>query len=172
MQASAQLVVTVEESGPVSCPAGYGIEFFKGTTLTREKVILNDVSCPVNINDYQIKTRYNERQFEYYNEGNFASTGAISAYELHTHLYDVFGQHQRLLVSTRVEDCQQDFIHQAGTWRTTSNDAMVYLTAVSYMAKVRTADGKIWTCDYQGIAKKLSELSIEFQEEYNTKTEE
>lgn len=172
MQASAQLVVTVEESGPVSCSAGYGTEIFEGSTLTREKVILNDASCPVNINDYQIKTRYSERQFEFYDIGYFVSTVAISAYELHTHLYDVFGRHQRLLVSTRVEDCQQEFMYHPVTWRTTSNEAMVYLTAVSYMAKVRTADGEIWTCDYQGIAQKLSELSIELQEEYNTKTEE
>jgi hypothetical protein len=166
IQTKAQIIMTRSEGSSVTTKLGYGIIVNKGSTLKREKIILNDSNCPVQLNDVGIETVFTDK-YSFNPSGNFTAKEPISAVEVVHILYDVFGEHIKTLSNSEINDIEG--IHElakSGSWYASENNVSSYFICVSYIANVRTKNGQLWHCDFKAIKEHILKLKMEFNETY------
>ncbi len=147
---------------------GYGIKINEGSSLKKEKIIINDALCPIQLNgDVGIEISTRDRAFAFNPSGSFNVKEPIVAYEMHHIIYDIFGDHIKTLSNTQVADIvgQQIFTKYDG-WYASENNVSEYLISVSYVANVRTQSGQIWHYNFIAIKDQLDILKISFEESY------
>src|SRR5438105_3647205 len=123
-----------------------GVPFNQGSSLQRERILLNIPSCPVQITATSLTYDYKDRGMQYKVRSTFQTQQPIAAVELRYILYDVFGDHLRNLSNTEAKDYTSGEHVVDGTWNVLrENDVSEHLTTVAYVAKVRLPDGKVWS---------------------------
>jgi hypothetical protein len=158
--------MTKSEGSSVTTKLGYGIIVNKGSTLKREKIVLNDSNCPVQLNDVGIETVYSDK-YSFNPTGNFTSKEPVVAVEVVHILYDVFGEHMKTLsniIITDMEGVQE--LAKSGSWYASENNVSSYFVCVSYVANVRSKAGQLWHYDFKAIKDELLKLKMEFNEAY------
>ena len=83
-----------------------------------------------------------------------------SALEIRHVLYDVFNQHMRNLSHLEAEDLSESTTIK-GIWRASDSDIREFLTTVSFVARVRLADGSQWVFDRESLSLALLSLDLE-----------
>jgi len=139
-----------------------GVAFNKGSTLQRERVLLNLPSCPVQLTASTLSFGYEERGLRYKIHTTFQVQQPVVAVEIRHILYDVFGEHMRSLSETEATDYPAGEQAVDGAWGVLrDNDISEQLSAVSFVAKVRLADGKVWSFQMEPLIVALRSLNLE-----------
>ncbi len=165
-----QLTVTKSDGGTVITKLSMGIKVNEGSSLKREFITINATGCPMQLGDIGVTTIYNDPGYRYKPTGNFGTTEAIVAYEVHHVLYNVFGEHMTTLSNEEITDIEgRKEFGRYSSWYASENDISEYLVCVSYVANVRTKTGVIWRYSYKDIKAQLDKLKITFEEGYTPK---
>ena len=139
-----------------------GIPFNQGSSLQRERILLNIPSSPVQITATSLTYDYKERGFQYKVRTTFQTQQPIAAVELRYLLYDLFGDHLRNLSDTEAKDLTPGEHVVDGTWNVfRENDVGEHLTTVAFVAKVRYSDRKVWSFQLEPLAAALRSLNLE-----------
>ncbi len=145
----------------------------RGSSLTREWIVLNDAECPIQLtNTIGINTIYKERGICFAPTGNFKTSQPIAAYQILHVLYDVFGEHIKTLSNVGIEDINEaKFFNNENSWYATGNQISEYMRCVSFVSKVRTKEGIMWDYNPIGIMTELAKIEIKYEEKYNPSNE-
>lgn len=156
-------VDTIDGASVVGRPGYSGFMFRVDTasSLFRSWLVVNDKSCPAALSGSGIIIRGSRGKSVLTPTGTISASEPIAAYEVRYVLFDVFGEHMRTIFGTRVTDVPADTpsaLKNIGAWQGTSNEGVQMLTVVSFIAKVRTASGKVWNYDEKAIAGELGKV--------------
>ncbi len=149
-----------QHDGPFSFSI-QGVQVNEGSTLQRESILFNDPTSPITLLSHSINFSYADRAFRFNGTTELKVDTSIVALELRTSLYDVFGQHMRNLSNTEAKDFAIGTVTLDGVWRARENDITELLTAVTYVARVRFADGTQWIFNSDNLILALSNLNLE-----------
>ncbi len=165
----AQISFSKVDGGSVITKLGMGINVNDGSSLNREWVVLNDETCPLQLDqNLGINSGYFSSRYSFSAKGSVYSKEEIVAFEIHHVLYDVFGGHIKSLSNLEVADFSGEYkLDRRGSWYATENQISEYLICVSYVANVRTKSGSIWRYNPDEIKQKLSEIQISYEEGYS-----
>jgi hypothetical protein len=130
---------------------------FKTSSLRKQTIIANDPKCVV-----QLKSQHNRlvsrSELEHYTQTTMHVTAPVAAIRLHVMVFDVFGLYRRTLVVDIFNDfngATQPYTHKEGfevEWSSLWND----LTVLTYVERVRLADGTQWVADVDSLSKTLT----------------
>lgn len=139
----------------------YGQTLNEGSGLTRESILFNDPTCPVSVTAHTTKITYKDRGFRINGKSTVQVSSPIVAMQLRTILYDVFGQHMKNLANTEPKDFSAGQSVLEGEWRASDHDVSEMLTTVTYVARVRFADGRQWMFNSNNLQAALRSLNLE-----------
>lgn len=138
-------------------------DFNKESTLTRERIFLNDPTCPVKIRSHTTEARRVRRS----GNATFSGLTVIDiksptvAIDVRTSLYDVFGQHMKNLRNLVIQDFSPGQSEIGGAWRADADEIYELVTTVTWVARVRLADGTQWVYRADRLVSALSTLNLE-----------
>lgn len=138
-----------------------GVKINEGSTLTRESILFNDPSSPVEIKSHSMEIIYKDRGFRFSGNTELDVKRSIVAIQVRTILYDVFGQHMKNLANTAPKDFTAGTSKIDAEWRAFENDVSEMLTTVTYVARARLSDGTQWVFDADNLQLALSSLDLE-----------
>lgn len=138
-----------------------GIKVNEGSSLTRESILFNDPSSPVDLKTHSTEITFKDRGFRFSGRTELNVQQPIVAIQVRTILYDVFGRHMKNLANTEPKDFSPGAASISGEWRATEHDITGMLTTVTYVARVRLADGTQWVFDAANLQLALSGLNLE-----------
>lgn len=134
----------------------------EGSSLQRESIRLNISSSPVSIKSNTLEFDYEDRRFRYNMATSLEIRSEVAAIEIRYLLFDVFGKHMKNLQNLEVRDLSVGPVSMDGTWNALrENDLAEHLTTVTYVAKVRLSDGRIWIADFDQVRSILGTLELE-----------
>ncbi|MFC1530572.1 hypothetical protein ACFL6R_07700 [Gemmatimonadota bacterium] len=139
-----------------------GITLNEGSTMQRESIVLNYPDCPIRCMSASLSFDYEDRRFRYNVATQVNATVPVVALELRHVLFDVFGEHIQNLSNTEATDISIGSRSLSGTWNIfQENEVSEHLTTVSYVAKVRLADGRVWKFNADALAATLESLNLD-----------
>ena len=152
--------VTSMNCGSVITELSYNIKVNENSSLQRSCLTFNDPSCPVQLSDAGIVSKYDtyDKDYEFTAQGSLSSGEQIAAIEIRFLLFDVFGEHIKTLSSTQVKDIVPNTspnINTGGGWRAWENEIRGYLTSIAFVAQVRTSAGTVWRFNEKGISAEI-----------------
>ena len=133
----------------------------EGSTLIRESILFNDKTCPVKIYGHSTSFEWKDRGYRINGETKTSISQAITAIEVRTAMYDIFGRHMHNLSNTEVEDGEIGSMNLTGVWRASDSDPSKLLTTVTWVARVRLSDGKQWVFNEDNLLGALITLNLE-----------
>lgn len=138
-----------------------GVKINKGSSLKRESVLFNDPASPVQITSHTTRIKYKDRGFRFVGKTGVEVNQPVVAVQVRTILFDVFGQHMKNLGNTEPKDFAPGKAKFDGEWRAYENDITELLTTVTYVARVRLADGTQWIFNNKNLVLALASLNLE-----------
>lgn len=138
-----------------------GISINEGSSLMRESILLNDSTCPIQLNAFATKVVYEDRWFRYKSTMMAEAKAEIHAFKVVTVHYDIFGQHIRNYANTDVKDYAKGAFKSTPEWRASESEITTMLTTVTFVSRVRYADGTQWVYDEGKLHAALSSLKLE-----------
>jgi hypothetical protein len=125
-------------------------------------VVLNDPECPAQLKDAGVGTSYSSASLRLTQSGRLICSEGISALELRYVLYDMFGRHLKTLSSLLIRDMPAAAIIEFnGYWSGLVHEIFSSLyTVVSFVAHVRTADGRVWRHKERQIRDELAQIEL------------
>jgi hypothetical protein len=161
-KSASNLQVHQDEGGSVAVriPGGF---LNQDSSLKRTFYVINDPSAPAAVEHAGVFPRLDEKD-----KGDFllpfgtvSPKEAISAVELRYVLFDVWGERIRTLSSTRLVDSSTHVeFRGSNKWLALESEVGQLVTVVSFVARVRTAEGGVWTFDPNRMASRLEELGL------------
>jgi hypothetical protein len=166
-----QLDLKEFDGGSVITNLVSGIQVNKDSTLKRKWFVINDNTCPIQLNNSGINTGFKNSELSYYYwvSGRFEAKTAISAYEVRFILFDVWNEYLTTLAGTNIKDLttfDKYLLGDSWSWFASENDVSELYTVVSFVAHVRTPDGSVWIYNNDGIAEQIKSIKIQFDKEY------
>ncbi len=168
---SNQRTLQVEESvgGSVVTNLGYGIQVNKGSSLHRRWFVVNDPTCPIRLSGARIETVYQSGNvggsYQYRSTGTATLSEPASALEIRFLLFDIWGDHMRTLSDTEVSDVTgQIALKGSAGWTAWENDVSELFTVVSFVARVRKADGTVWAYDPASLVREVEKIKVTLTE--------
>lgn len=156
-----QYVVDRAVDGPFAVKI-LGVNFNEGSTLQRERILLNIASCPVQLTSTSLRFNYKDRGLRYEVQTGIRVQSPITALEIRHVLYDVFGDHMHNLSNVEARDLGAGPSTMDGTWNAyRDNDVTQHLTTVTFVASVRLADGRTWKFQMEPLIAALRTLNLE-----------
>lgn len=146
--------------GPFSIEV-MGVKLNEGSSLQKESILFNDKSCPVRLYGHTMWVKYGDSGFRFGRATNAEVSKKITALEIRTIQYDVFGRHMINLANTEAKDFAEGLVTIEGEWRASENDVAEFLTSVTYVARVRFEDGTQWVFNSDNLRMALSTLDLE-----------
>ncbi len=88
---------------------------------------------------------YEDRRFRYNLTSEINITSPVRAIEVRHVLFDLFGEHMKNLKNLEAKDLAAGGHSLSGQWNVLrENDLSEHLTTVTFISKVRLADGSVW----------------------------
>lgn len=160
------LDVTRGTAAPVKVELGYGIELNKGSSLSREWVVINDPAIPLQIERGYAEPKYlpDRSRGSYRYAADYvlkAGDQGVRAYEIRFLVLDVFGERQRLLSASRLVDIAAEATWtDNGQWNLFSeSDAATAFYSIAYVAAVRTESGRIYRARLPEVLAEIQKIS-------------
>lgn len=158
--------------GSVMTDVGNDYKVNLGSTLMRSWFTLNATGCPLQLKDVGLSTFFDQKYY-FKPNGDLTATDSIVAYEIHHVMYDVFGRHLKTLRNFTCKDVKGDFkFNEYWSWGADLDEVSEYLVCVSYVAFVRTKDGKVWKYNADEVKLELAKSGIAYEGSYGPKTTE
>jgi len=164
--AASSITLKKVDGGPAELVIGYDSAINKGSTLHRRWFVVNDNSCPIALENLGIQPYDNKGNLDFVPKGTAYTINSVLAFEIVFATFDVWGERLHNFSLMHVEDIPagQPLPVKDFSWRGTYDDVRRYFSAVSFVNKVMTADGKIWRADTKRIAQKLDEVQLRVSE--------
>jgi hypothetical protein len=167
VSAFCQLDVKRIDGGSVVTKLTMGIKVNDGSSLSREFIVINSPTGPLQLSDVGINTVYNGNSYNFVPVGTITPKEPITAYEIHHVLYNVFGKHMKTLSNKVVTDINENRgFSKFTSWYASENNVEEYLICVSYIANVRNASNLLWHYDVKDIQAELNKIKLKFDESY------
>lgn len=149
--------------GSMNFDLGYGIQINEGSSLQREWVIVNDDRLPASLTSFEVDTRLDERNWIYDINYDFELTEGIQAIEVRFIPFDIWGESNRTLSTTDIQDIAAGEKSLEGQWRIISeNDAVQHYAMLGYVAQVKLTSGKILRADVDSVVEEARRFSDDF----------
>lgn len=141
----------------------YEYRFNNESTLIRERIFLNDPICPVKIRSHKIESdgALDPANIRFSGMTIIEVKNPIVAIDVRTSLYDVFGQHMTNLQNLIIKDFSPGQSEISGLWSANIRQINEFMTAVTWVARVRLADGTQWVYHEDKLISALSTLNLE-----------
>jgi 4-hydroxy-3-methylbut-2-enyl diphosphate reductase IspH len=162
------LTVTAVDGGSVVTKLGYGISVNQGSSLKRQWFVVNDSTCPLQLQNAGINTTYGDRDYSFVPAGTAIAQEPIAALEVRFILFDIWGDHMKTLSGTDIRDLAAGAtikLTQVGSWRAWENDVSHYVTAVAFVARVRAQNGRAWGANTQAILREVEAAKLKATQE-------
>jgi hypothetical protein len=151
------------DGGPMAFDIGYGIIVNEGSSLAREAVIVRDARLPAFLKTYSATTPLSDRNYVHKIEYELTIKEPVSAIEVRFIPFDVWGDQNRPLSSTTVEDIATGDWSSAGFWTIYSEaDASTHYAMLGYVAQVKLASGEIIKANPELVIKAAQNFSEDF----------
>jgi len=137
-----------------------GEAYNEGSTLERVSILLNDPNCPVELISNKLEIDYKDRDVRFNITTELRFKDEASAIEVGYMQYDVFNQHLKNFRDIEVKDFSESTTI-TGIWSATGSKLETLLTTVTYVARVRLADGSQWVFDLDSLVLTLASLNLE-----------
>lgn len=158
---AADYTIERHKDGPFATRVyAYG-QINQGSSLTRESILLNDPTCPIQIRHHTTTFGYRDRGPSFVADTAVEFIKPIVAYKVTVMLYDVFGAHMSNLVNTDVKDFKPSEAKLHAEWRASDRDLVSLLTTVTFVKQERLADGSQWRFNAKSLAAALAKLNLE-----------
>ncbi len=156
------LQVREEDGGSVVVHTANGV-LNQNSSLKRRWYAIDDLASPVRLNRVGVFTRFDEKEQLHFLSpvGTVSPTQLISAVEMRYLLFDVWGQHLRTLTLTRLVDASTTVdLREAASWPALESDVSQLVTVVAFAARVRAAEGQVWTYDSEKMLPQIRSLGL------------
>ena len=162
-KSDSSLQVREEDGGSVAVRTANGA-LNQGSSLKRTWYVIDDQKAPAGLDHAGVFPRWDEKEGLQYimPVGIVSPKEAISAVELRYVLLDVWGQRLRTLAVTQLIDSSThvDF-RGSSKWVALESEVSQLVTVVSFVARVRTADGGVWAFDANRMTPHLRDLGLQ-----------
>lgn len=162
--AHAEIQTTVEDGGTVVTSEGYNkldYDLNEGSSLRRSWVTLNDTTSPIAITKATFSVVGRSGDFSFGATVQMKPSVPVSAFEIRLLLFDVFGSPLTAFRQLKIRDHDAgDTVPLSGNWDLTRTEAEELLTAVVYIASVRTQAGVVWQHRKEEIAQSVLQLDL------------
>ena len=175
--ASTEQLVTRQTGGSMVVPLSSTIKLNDGSSLQRERIGLRHagfpaavVGAPAITCTYESGDRYSRSGYKYKGAIEVLTSEPLAAIEVRVLLFDVFGEHEETLTATAVRDIPQGSttFSDWGWNEYSENDCSAQHASLTYVARVRTKDGRVLSADPKPViaearrfSKNLTEAALE-----------
>lgn len=150
-----------------------GVEMNRGSTLRRESILFNEPTCPVRLINNRMSFSYVDSRININSTTELSLKQSAVALEVRYILFDVFGLHMKNLSNLEVQDLATGPNSLAATWTLfNDNDSSRFLTSVTYVSRVRLADGTQWIADEKNLSQALEAICLERKIENENTTQD
>lgn len=156
------LQVTEYDGGSVAVRTATGF-VNQDSSIKRKWYVIDDLNAPVKLERAGVFPRLEEKENVHYMVpvGTVAPKEAISAVEVRFLLFDVWGDRLRTLALTRLTDSSTHVeLRPTDKWPALESEASQLVTVVAFVARVRTAEGQVWTFDPAKVASRIWGLGV------------
>jgi len=181
------ITVTRSDAGPLTAydyTAKQSTRVVADTSLRRSNVILNDSSSPLQITSFGLRTQTPDPTLEritgarlvYLFDFKLMPRTSITAWAIHDAVFDPLNHFVERFVTTneaftgdskQLNGNEEHATNRMGWWKTAETGHLEKtLTSILFVATVRTADGKVWSCDRDAIKSQMKQLSFELPLSY------
>ena len=155
-----------EIDGGSASTSEYGVVLNKDTSLHRKWYVLNDRTCPLQLTGAGVTPAV---ATAFVLKGEATTSAEISAINVVAVLFDLWGDHSRNLRLLKVKDLSPNTTFPLSDsetkWPADENTVKEYLTSVTYVRRVRLADGKVWLADMPAILRQITEAHLKVSKE-------
>jgi hypothetical protein len=159
--AAGDYAVSRAADAPFAFPSIFGGTFNKGSSLVREAIVLNDPDSPVQISRVATRFELMKSNFALVAATDFTARAPVAAVSIRHVAFDVFGRHMENLAATDVTDRGAGAHSREARWNALGDLIPEMLTTVTYVARVRLADGTQWSADEGRLLAALGPLKLE-----------
>ena len=156
------LQVREEDGGSVAVRTANGV-LNQDSSLKRTWYVIDDPKAPAVLNHGGVSPRLDDKDMQQYfiAVATVSPRQLISAVEVRYVLFDVWGQHLKTFSLTELADSSThiDF-RGSNKWSALESEASQLLTVVSFVARVRMADGAVWTFDADRMTSQVDDLGL------------
>ncbi|MEY3775233.1 MAG: hypothetical protein RLZZ129_2013 [Verrucomicrobiota bacterium] len=164
--------VTRAPGGSIKTVLSRNIVLNSESSLAREWIAVHQPNYPAKLKGtpgvttrYKSGGEYSRGEYQYHVSLKFWLYEAITAIEIRFLMFDIWGQHVKSLSLTEIRDFNPDLNKLSGAWRIFSeNEASEYYASITYIARVRTRDGRIISADIAPVLAEARRLSEKFSE--------
>jgi hypothetical protein len=155
-----------EIDGGSASTSEYGVVLNKDTSLHRKWYVLNDHTCPLQLSGAGVTPAI---ATAFVLKGDATTSSEISAIDVVAVLFDLWGDHSRNLRLLKVKDLSSNTTFPLSDsetkWPADENTVKEYLTSVTYVRRVRLADGKVWLADIPAILHQITDAHLKVSKE-------
>ena len=143
------------------------------SNIQREWVIINHKRLPVVLSGSAgVKTVYHERtsgysgEYEYLALPKLTFSIPVSAIEIRFILFNIWGERTKSLVTTEIKEFAPGITYDlAPSWNIYSeNETSEFYASIAYVARIRTADGRILVADPSPVLGEARKFYAKFAE--------
>lgn len=155
-------------SGSIQTNLGYGIVLNKESSLQREWVVVNPPDVPAAIaGPAALVTSYKSGgytgSYRYKMAAEVESKEALTAIEISFLTFDVWGNHDRKLVSRDVVDFGPGKRVFEGEWGVANdNEASEFYASIAFISRVRTKAGRVIVADVAPVVEEARKFAARF----------
>ncbi len=156
------LQVTEYDGGSVAVRTATGF-LNQDSSIKRKWYVIDDLNAPVKLERAGVFPRLEEKENLHYMVpvATVAPKEAISAVEVRFVLFDVWGDRLRTLAVTRLTDSSTHVeLRPTDKWPALETEASQLVTVLAFVARVRTAEGQVWTFDPPRVASRMLGLGV------------
>lgn len=167
----AQTVDTVP-GGSIQTKLSSSIVLNSLSSLQRIWIVIRDPAIPAEfVGSPGVTTIYSSKGsysggYEYTGDYKVRSSVDLTAIQVRYLVFDVWGQHQRSLVTNEIEDLPANKVRDfKPRWSLHSEaDAATHYASIAYIAKVRTKDNRIYNANLPFVVEQAKKFSAKFDE--------
>jgi hypothetical protein len=155
------LQVREEDGGSVIVRTANGF-LNQSSSLKRKWVVIDDLSSPARLSRIGVFIRFDEKEQMHFlvPVGTVSPTRAISAVEVRYLLFDIWGEHLSTMTLTRLLDTSTSVEVRDNGWPAWESEVSQLVTVVAFVARVRTADGQVWSYDAEKLVPQIQSLGL------------
>lgn len=156
----ASIQVHEEDGGSVAVRTANGM-LNQDSSLKRKWYVIDDKNSPVWLDHAGVFSRFDAKENVQYlvPVGAVSPKQLISAIEVRYLLFDVWGDRFRTLSVTRLTDSSSSIdFRDNNRWPALESEVSQFLTTVAFVARVQTAEGRVWSFDEDRVLAQIQTL--------------
>ena len=155
-----------ETDGGSAATSEYGAVLNKDTSLHRKWYVLNDRTCPLQLSGSGVTPA---STVAFLLKGDATTTADISAFDVVAVLFVLWGEHLMNIRLSKVKDLSSNSTFSLSDsdtkWPADEHTVKEYLTCVTFVRRVRLANGKVWSADMAAVLRQITDAQLKVSKE-------